>query len=374
MSQLLIESFEVSNFRAFEKLQIAHLGRANLITGKNSVGKSSLLESLWLYANKGSPSTILDILSVRKEINTRVLPRPQAEVRPRDEEDLFEALKHLFYNRPKIEGSPVSIKIGPINSPQDKLSLTLDWYTLQNDREDTAVLWQPSFDNFANLADSVIALEIKFANQSQVVFTLDRFLNRYSRPASSSNNNLIRTAGVNEAFIADLWAKVVLTDSEDEIIKALRIISSEVERVAVVASDSRIENKNSIIVKMKNSDSPIPLRTLGDGISRVFGLILTLVNSKDGILLIDEFENGLHYTVMFELWKLILQVARRLNVQIFATTHSSDCIEAFQKATIEDRQEEGILLRLDKRDGLVVPILYDEHRLSIATREQIEVR
>jgi len=185
---------------------------------------------------------------------------------------------------------------------------------------------------------------------------------------------LIRTAGVNEAFIADLWAKVVLTDSEDEIIKALRIISSEVERVAVVASDSRIENKNSIIVKMKNSDSPIPLRTLGDGISRVFGLILTLVNSKDGILLIDEFENGLHYTVMFELWKLILQVARRLNVQIFATTHSSDCIEAFQKATIEDRQEEGILLRLDKRDGLVVPILYDEHRLSIATREQIEVR
>ena len=111
-----------------------------------------------------------------------------------------------------------------------------------------------------------------------------------------------------------------------------------------------------------------------DGMIRALGISLALVNAKDGILLIDEFENGLYYSVQPDLWRLIFQVARRLNVQVFATTHSWDCIKAFQQAAQENAQEEGIVIRLSLKKGAVNVTLFDEEELGIATREQIEVR
>ena len=73
------------------------------------------------------------------------------------------------------------------------------------------------------------------------------------------------------------------------------------------------------------------------------------MNAKDGILLIDEFENGLYYSVKRDLWRFIFRLAHSLNAQVFATTHSWDCIEAFQRAAREDRQEEGLLIRYKER-------------------------
>jgi predicted ATP-dependent endonuclease of OLD family len=98
------------------------------------------------------------------------------------------------------------------------------------------------------------------------------------------------------------------------------------------------------------------------------------VNVKNGILLIDEFENGLYYAVQPDLWQFIFRIARRLNVQVFATTHSWDCIEGFQKAAQADNQNEGMLIRLEYKKGEVAITLFDERRLGIATHERIEVR
>lgn len=113
---------------------------------------------------------------------------------------------------------------------------------------------------------------------------------------------------------------------------------------------------------------------MGEGMSRIFGIALALVNAKDGMLLIDEVDTGLHYSVLPDLWKLIFEVAHRLNVQVFATTHSKDCLEAFQQAAEDTTEEEGMLIRLEHRDGDVVPVMFDERKLNIAAREQIEVR
>ena len=113
---------------------------------------------------------------------------------------------------------------------------------------------------------------------------------------------------------------------------------------------------------------------MGDGMVRLFHLALALVNSKGGILLVDEIENGLHYSVHEDLWKLVFKTARDLNVQVFATTHSWDCIEAFQRAACEDESSEGYLIRLGWRKDEVVATVYDENDLAIVTRDHIEVR
>jgi AAA15 family ATPase/GTPase len=69
---------------------------------------------------------------------------------------------------------------------------------------------------------------------------------------------------------------------------------------------------------------------MGDGMNRILTIILALVNSDNGCLLIDEFENGLHYTVQENLWRIIFHLSKELNIQVFATTHSEDCIKGFQ--------------------------------------------
>ena len=105
-------------------------------------------------------------------------------------------------------------------------------------------------------------------------------------------------------------------------------------------------------VKLKSQEQRVPLRSLGDGALRLFGVALALANSRDGFLLIDEAENGIHYSVQRDYWRMVLQAARKNNVQVFATTHSWDCIAAFARAASEDENAEGVLVRLDKNRRL----------------------
>lgn len=113
---------------------------------------------------------------------------------------------------------------------------------------------------------------------------------------------------------------------------------------------------------------------MGDGVNRILGMILSLVSARNGLLLIDEVENGVHYSVQGKLWELIFREAHRLNVQVFATTHSWDCIEAFQQAAQEDEHEEAALVRLNANEDRVSATIFSEQELSVVTRQQIEVR
>lgn len=115
------------------------------------------------------------------------------------------------------------------------------------------------------------------------------------------------------------------------------------------------------------------MRSYGDGLNRVFCLALSIINAKDGLLLIDEFENGMHHTVQYDVWRVLFRLAKSLNVQVFATSHSWDAVEAFQKAAAED-PEEGVLIRLSRMGDSVIPTVFTEEELAIATRDRIEVR
>ena len=107
--------------------------------------------------------------------------------------------------------------------------------------------------------------------------------------------------------------------------------------------------------------------------NRLFSIALSLVNAKDGLLLIDEFENGMHYTVQLDAWRAIFKLAKSLDIQVVATTHSWDTIESFQKAASED-PEEGVLIKLTRNKEDIIPTLFTENELAIATRDKIEVR
>ena len=112
--------------------------------------------------------------------------------------------------------------------------------------------------------------------------------------------------------------------------------------------------------------------SLGQGLS--VGLGMALACAKDGILLVDEIENGIHWSALPEVWKFVVKVAKRLNVQVFATTHSNDCLRAFHVGTKDDAEMAGVAVRIEKRNGEFGVEIFDENRLAVIAKEAIEIR
>ncbi len=168
-----------------------------------------------------------------------------------------------------------------------------------------------------------------------------------------------------------LWKKVALTDSKLDVIEAMRIIAPETEDFALLHQQARA---SSIRLKLKGQDGPVPIKTMGDGMNRLFGLGMALACAKDGILLVDEIENGIHWSVLPEVWKFIVKVAKRLNVQVFATTHSNDCLRAFHFGTKGDQSMDGVAVRIERKNGEFSAEIFDESRLAVIVKEAIEIR
>lgn len=395
MGQLILNDLEIHMFRGFRHLQIERLGRVNLIVGRNSIGKTSLLEALRLYARRGSPPLILNILRSRNEFTdnlTRITSAGRNPTRVVDSEDritlasesedrLRHACEQLFYGRKGAQQyTKQSIQIGSIASDDNKLSIAFEWFVEQIESDGRRKLAVVDSDESMLTADLRPALTIQIGRAPKAIYPIDEddpTFRRWVVPETNLQKDIrsisVPVDGVPNFQIGRLWDSVALTNLEEDILASLRIIAPDIERISIIGGiDPR--NDRIAVVKMPDLERPIPLRSLGDGMNRILGIILALVNVQDGLLLVDEIENGLHYSIQTALWSIILQVASRLNVQVFATSHSWDCIEAFQRATHEHAQEEGMLIRLEKKESDIKVTLFDERRLAIATRDQIEVR
>ena len=364
MGNLILNSLEIRNFRAFRDLKIDHLGRINLLVGKNNVGKTSLLEAIQLYASRAStPTFIWEIMRTRHEVK-----QPLVNVR-----DMLTALKYLFHGREDIRPGLASIQIGPINSPPETLSIAIDWSITEI--RDGTLHTRPLEPGEDYTADNLAPRFTIQAAGATLSYPIDPSVPQGVLRLNSNEIPCISTSahGLSSQRLTELWDGIASTKLETDVLTALRLIAPGVADLNFVSTP--LSGRERIpVVRIADNDEPLPLYSLGDGMLRALGISLALVNVKDGILLIDGFENGLYYSVQPDLWQFIFRVARRLNVQVFATTHSWDCIEGFQKAAQEDNQEEGLLIRLESKKGEIAATLFDERQLGIVTREQIEVR
>lgn len=364
MEHLILKSLAIRNFRAFHDLTIEHLGRVNLIVGKNNVGKTSLLEALRLYTSRASTPTFLwEMMNARRDMK-------QSFVNVRD---MLEALKDLFHGRNAMTPGLQPIQIGPLNSSQKMLSIAIDW-TITETRNGTLQtrLLEPGEASATDTLAPRLTLQVA---ETRTSYPLDPSLPQGMLRLNANEIAciFISSNGLTERHLAELWDRIALTKLEADVLGALHLVAPGVVNLNFVSSPlSRSERIP--LVKIAGADEPLLLHTLGDGMFRVLSIALALVNARNGILLIDEFENGLYYTVQPGIWHCIFRVARRLNVQVFATTHSWDCIEAFQHAVQEGRQDEGLLLRLESKQSDIVATTFDKRKLGMATREHIEVR
>ncbi len=371
---VFISSLEIDGFRALGGLKIHGLGKVNLVTGKNNSGKSTLLEAIRILATGGSLRTLYEILNYREELaSTNDAERTYLPTDLAPFCSLFTGFPGLASSK---HGFSISAK-GTLPASISSITANINWFIRKSDPDRRTWSLEPASGDLFDDVDGFPALDLDIAGRKRVV-PLDRLSRRFplrpeadAVPVSCVYLDPFSSRSTGEMGV--LWDAIALTDVEQEIVKALKVISADIQAVSVIGSDDRGPRARTAIAKSTRYASPVPLRTFGDGVNRLFGIILSLCNARNGVLLVDEVENGLHYSVQADIWRTIFRLAKDLNVQVFATSHSWDCVRAFQEAASES-PEDGVLLRLSRRDDQIIPTLFTEQELEIVTRDQIEVR
>ena len=373
--QLHLPNLSIRGFRGIDALSIPRLGRVTLLAGMNSVGKTTVLDAVAVYASRGR--SLSSLLWDREEVYTTVDEDGDSVLRP--------DWGALFYGRNMSQEARISIGS---DYDEDLLTIELGIPDDQQARLQGFPVDAPIQVLKATYRETTQALTWTILNE------LATHLVPQTTRRQARRRDMRRLLGEDEPLpamkcesqgpgllnnidLARLWDGVVLTDDQERAVDALRpVFGSGIDAVAVVGDDRPIGRRvgRRAMVRLRGHRNPVPLRSLGDGALRLFGVALALANSRDGFLLIDEAENGIHYSVQRDYWRMVLRAAHEDNVQVFATTHSSDCIRGVAEAASEIEEAEGVLVRLSRRDGELRAVEYREEELVIAAEQGIEVR
>lgn len=375
----MLKSLFVDNFRLFKQLQIEEFGRANLIVGENNSGKSALLEAIQVYASNASPNKLIDLVVSRQE-------SWEKEAQSLEKRVQSNPLRHLFYGHELPEISEKGFRIGESEDSESLVHLKLGAY--RSERQEDGSLVRNRVEDISeeeDLSDVDLSLISETRDKTRRLLDLDedlrnpRFRRRLSSRVGIDPNyplQVVPTGDIASSRIASLWDTTSLTDLENDVISCMKLIDSRIERIAFVEDDtSRYQGDRRIpLIKVDGVEEPLPLKSMGDGMSRIFHIVLSLVNAQDGILLIDEFENGIHWSIHPKLWESVFSISEKLNVQVFATTHSRDCIEGFDSAWNRDTNSGSFIrLNLDNYSHSGVT-LYNSETLTDALEMNVEVR
>ncbi|MGO8674206.1 MAG: AAA family ATPase [Capsulimonadaceae bacterium] len=172
-----------------------------------------------------------------------------------------------------------------------------------------------------------------------------------------------------------MWDSVALGPNEGVVLRALQFLDPDVERIAVQVSTATMSHpRGGFIVKRKGCDKPVPIGGMGEGMWRMLALAIAITQCQGGVLLIDGIDAGLHYTVMSSTWKFLLNAAMEFDVQVFASTHSHDCVYSLAGICNEDETSAPSVTVQRIEPGKPKSVPYTEGEIKAAAEWNIEVR
>ena len=379
-SKLHLPDLQIKGFRGIDDLAIPRLGRATLLAGKNGVGKTTVLESVEVYAARGRYNAIEEILLRREEYSF------ESDV---EGDTVLRVNELALFSGRSLPSIPLSV--GSLSHPS---ALTIGADQLSENQQISYGLPR-GFSGARAITASVAGRE---ASLIGLVDDDDQLVYDYNRGIGIRRRRGIPNQEIDEATppipcqflgpepiannrLAQLRDRVALTPDEGRAVDALRLLYGDiVEDVTIVAEDAvssvpRPSRGRRAIVKLSSEPYPVSLKSLGEGAVRFYGTALALANCKGGFLLIDEVENGIHHSVQADYWRMIIAAAKANDVQVLATTHSKDTVAGFATAAVEDVQSEGLAYRLERtKNGRLRAVDYNEEDLDSAVRHNIEVR
>lgn len=374
----MLRSLQVEGFRGLAALTVEPLARVNLFVGVNQSGKTSLLDAIQLVIDRGSGRAFFECQERRGELLVvRQHADGGAETAPRLDA-LFRggSLKPgaRFAIRARDEAdAPVEIEVEVVGRqppPSERRARPLP-------------AWAEAWSHLAlrvsiHGEETARLLPVPYNTR-----TARRFLGDGLPAEDGSDDDLlvhsspsidfIAVAGLEDWRLNDLWGEVVLTPREEPLLRALRLVEPALERMSLIPSPYA-EGTGELMIKIRGCEERLRLGDMGEGFRRMLGLLLCLPDTPRSEVLVDEIDTGLHYSVLRPMWRTILEVARERDLQVFATTHSWDCVAALGKLFEDDPTcaAEIALHRIDP--GYERTAHYAAEAICTAAQHHIEVR
>lgn len=360
----LLQSISIRNFRCFEQLKVDSLARVNLIAGKNSVGKTALLEAIFLLIGAENLELILKISQFRgiNELKGELVSVLELLWAPlfkdldtRRKVSISSILRSGKEQRVELSVTPATSQTVRLNNGEQQDSL------LRTGLSQNAVLTQ----TFVDASGKKNTFQMRPVRGELLI-----------EPTPSPPQNmgyfLSSRSPVGQEESANLLGRLVRSKRVDDL-DLVRILRETVEprlrQLEVIPGAGA-----SLIYGDIGLDQMIPLSLMGDGMSRVAGILLRIASASGGVVLIDEVENGLHHSIIEDVWSVIDKAARLFNTQVIATTHSYECISQAHRAFSKSDDYDFRLHRLDRVGENIEAIAYDQESLEAALESDFEVR
>jgi hypothetical protein len=359
---VLLRDLTIENYRSFEKYRLDNLARVNLLVGDNNCGKTSVLDAVNLLLAGGDVGVLYAYLESRGEVTP--LPR----IVPEDRERFYYHIKSLFHGCDTV-ATPASIdtkirlaghldsganidSTGSIVSSRQSADRELRFDS--NGTEGNHVSSFGQLDEYGRIAGlRHMTTTAGFGNAVKIPS------DRYFLPNPGLSINVLNRA----------WNLVQRDQLERYVVEALKLLDNE---ICDIRFQSETESRHDILVDV--GKRRVALSTMGEGMARLLGISVMLASAKDDHLFIDEIDTGLHYSKLADMWKMVIQSAKNLDVQVFATTHSLDCIRGLAEAVEANPSftEEVAIFRIDRREQEAVRFGGEE--LRVVVDHEIEVR
>ena len=344
-----ISSFEAIRYRGIDGLALQDMSRANLITGVNGIGKTALIEAIWIFSGRRNPG--------------------------------------LLWNR-NVQRSNHPV-IDPVAELSDSF---IELRGKENDKKDTwKVEFEPveqvervSFDTW-NAGESLqipVAGRLHAWIDDNLIDTASQSMRDtpsgavlYGTPPHPTKKGACIIEGTSWQLVMpdeflQRYSDMVREGHKQALTKAINLILPGIQDLEILTD----KTGKSYLSANTSANIQLPLQALGGGVVRLFRMYLNFFTARNGIVLVDEVENGIHYSVLRDLWRLVRRAMHEWDVQFVATTHSAECIEAAMTAFESEPDDLSIHKLYADESGSVRATTFTGETLEGAQDLQLEVR
>ncbi|HLA34179.1 MAG TPA: AAA family ATPase [Rhodocyclaceae bacterium] len=354
----MLQSLQITNFKGFANLAIDKIGHLTIIGGKNNCGKSSLMEAMYMLFDRMNPHIV-----IRQSIARGI------DAIPAEPTFMWAPIFNDFDIGKKIV---IAAKF----SDRDK---KLELEVVENFEKPISIKSSIDAEKKSSPTGGNAALALQFSdgNTTAEKSTISVDQNDLGLFVEFSTGSRVPTAFFsarqpsNQNEDSERLGRLEIDNRTEPVLQVLRGIVPEIRSISSI----RIANA-SIIYADIGKEKRVPIPYMGDGVARLLSIVLGVASCRHGVVFIDEIENGLHYSVMGDIWRGIVRAAQVFDCQIIASTHSHEFLSAACAALKIDSANapDFSYIRLGKQGDEISGKIFDYDLLDYAIQSELEIR
>ena len=354
LGHTMIESMKIQNFRCFSELEVHGLKPVNIIVGENASGKSAFLEAIFLASGA----------NVQVPFNFRIWRQFGGTIAIQADASSYQELwDDLFY----AFDQTCTISIEAIGTSADSRSLRI-WYgddsnqILPFGKQTIPPNFFPQI-NFKWQGGDREAVVVRPKLTAEGLKIEGASFEHY--PAMMFGPHINQTQNEN----VKLFSSLSKSGRIDPVLNALQSEFPFLRQLSVEYSSST----PAVFAEISGQKRKLPVGLISDGVNKLLSVLLAIASYPNGTLLIDQIEDGFYFKRLSSTWRVIHKFAKENGTQVFATTHSRECLDALSPV-LEANEGDFALLRASRTDDSTKFSVINGRRFGSALSQEFELR